>query len=177
MTGSFIESNFGAVNTSQGVAPGVADRPWQPWAGEPTPLSGDTPLVREVNAIYADYRKRAEYLVAAHQAPLDAQAGLEALHQAYLDAVRREAQAGETGMIASELKAQRDAGERDYHGTAWQEAIDGATSAVEQARDRYVSFFEQHYAELHAERVPEAERIPRDYAKAHEELETKLAPI
>jgi hypothetical protein len=171
MTAAFVETNHGLVNASQGLAPGVADRPWQPWAGDPTPLSGGTPLVREVNAFAADYRKRTEYLADAHQAPLDAQAGLEALHQAYLEAVHQEAQAGETGTIASELRAKRDAGEREYQGTAWQAAIDGATAAVEHARQRYIAIFEQHYAELILERIPEAEKITRDYVKAHEELD------
>jgi hypothetical protein len=152
--GTFIESNFGVVSASQGVAAGIEDRPWQPWAGDPTPLSGDTPLVREVNTIAADYLKRTEYLAAAHQAPLDAQAGLEALHQAYLEAVHQEAQAGETGTIASELRAKRDAGERDYQGTAWKAAIDGATAAVEQG-----------------------DKVTWEIAKVQAEYEAKLAPL
>jgi hypothetical protein len=177
MAGSFIGTNWGEVSASQGVSPGVADRPWAPWAGDPTPLSGDTPLVRQVNAIAADYRKRTEYLAAAHQAPLDAQAGLEALHQAYLEAVHQEAQAGETGTIASELRAKRDAGEREYQGTAWAAAIDGATAVVEQARELYTAWFEQNHAALLSEISPEGDKVTWEIAKVQAEYEAKLAAL
>jgi hypothetical protein len=177
MTGAFVETNYGFVNASQGITPGFPDMPWKSFAGEPTPLSGDTDLVREVNAIYADYVRRTEYLADAERAPRDSQEGLEALHRAYLAEVERSSQAGEASAVASDLRAKRDEGERVHRGTAWQAAIDGARLAVEQARDRYVSFFELHYAELHAERVPEAVKITSAYAKAHEELEAKLRPL
>jgi hypothetical protein len=165
------------VVISQGVAFGREADPWTPWAGDPSPLSGNTPLTREINVLYADYRKRVDYLEAAKQAPKDAQAALEALHQGYLDAVHADAQAGKPSGLAEDLRAKRDAAERDHRGTAWQEAIDGASAAVDQAREAYVSFCEQNYARLILERLPEGEQVAREYAKAHDELEAKLTPI
>jgi hypothetical protein len=177
MTGTFIESNFGIVNASQGVDVGVADQRWAPWAGDPSPVSGDTALDREVNALYADYRKRAEYLTAAERAPKDSQAGLEILHQSYLEAVQQAAQAGESNSLAGELRDQRDTAETAHKGTAWQEAIDGASEAVERAREAYVAFIEGNFPALLAERLSDAKKVPNEIAKLEAEYDAKLAPL
>jgi hypothetical protein len=167
------------IDARQGFAAGVdrSAEPWRPWAGDPTPLSGDSPLVREANALHADWQKRVEYLDAAQGAPGDAERGIIALHQSYLAEIERAAQVGEASTVANDLRAKRDAAERDARATAWGESIAAAQRAVDDAEGRYVAFFEQHWRELHNERAAAAQKLAGEYVTANEELWRKLAPI
>lgn len=168
----------GSVNTSQGITFSRPDEPWRPFGGDdPTPLSGDSELEREVNALHADWRTRLAYRNAAEQALNDARRGVDELHGAFVAELERAAQAGEGSTLARELKEKRDAANTDAFNGDLQSAIDAATRAVDQARERYYSYLEQHWPALIADKRAAAAKVASDHAKAYEELQRKLAPI
>jgi hypothetical protein len=151
--------------------------PWKSWGGAPAPLSGDTPLIREANQLHEDWRKRSQFLADAKRECEDARLGVMALHGAYVEEVRRAAEAGERSTLSADLQSKRDGAERVFRGTAWDESINGASAAVAQAAEQHSSFLENNWPALIGELRPEAAQVVRDYAKAYDELRKKLEPL
>jgi hypothetical protein len=177
MTGIFTENNFGTVNASQGIAPGVEDGPWQPFAGDPTPLVANGPLVLEANALCETWRTRVAYLATAQRGPEDARAAVVAFQEEHLAEIERAAQAGEISELAPILRDKRDRAERDALGTAWDDAINAASRLVDQALEAYRAHMENHWPALLTEIYAEAVKLPDAHAKICEEQRAKLDPI
>jgi hypothetical protein len=162
------------------LIPGFADSPeqrWQPWGGDPAPLAGDSPLIKEANALQAIYASRAANLALAQRAPDDATEAIIKLHQSYLAELERAANNGEPSTVAADLKRKRDETEAAAKGADFEAIINAATVAVENARECYKAFLEDHWTELLDEIRPAAIEVVREHAKITAEAEQRLAGV
>jgi len=150
---------------------------WTPFAGDPSQLVGDSPLIREANSLYEQWQKRRHYLAEAEQAPEDARLGVIALHDAYLAEIDRAVAASEPSTLAAELERKRDDADRDARTRSFEDTINAAERQVEIAASRYADLIADNWETLLGAIEPDAAKVAADYAKAHDELERRLAPI
>jgi len=165
------------VRVGERQEPYVGDGGWHEFAGDPTPLSGDSGLVREANALCENWRKRLRYLAETQAGPDTAAAAVTKLHEAYIAEVNRAAQAGEISEPAPALKDKRDAADRQARETAWQDIVEAAQRLVGDALEAYKAFMEQNWSALISEKRQEATRLPSEHAKLTEQYRAKLAPV
>jgi len=150
---------------------------WHAFGGDPSPLSGDSPLEREANALAAEYRRRQDYLTEARDAPENARQHIISIHERYLAELDRCARAGEPRTEADKIKVLRDSVEAEAKSADFDAVVEAAAGALEDARQQWIAFMEKHWRTLLEGKRADSRKVVAEYAKAHEDLENKLTVI